>query len=286
MPSVRQTISDFRTRLADRYPATETDVFIRILFSEYFGMSPADIHLQPDRELSAADQERISSAVDALQRYCPIQYIVGETEFYGLRFKVTPDVLIPRPETEELTDWIVKERASTNPKILDIGAGSGCIAVSLAVNIPHAEVWAMDVSERALAIAKNNADFNEASVRFVNGDILSTDATELFPEAYFDIIVSNPPYVAPAEKPLMQANVTEYEPHLALFPPGDDPLIFYKCIAAFGQIRLKTGGNLFFEINEAYPEETATILQRFGYSDVTVRKDINGKYRMAFGRKV
>ncbi len=285
MPAVHQIISDIRSRLIDYYPITETDAFVRILFRDYFDMSPADIRLHPDKELSSSDETRLYAAVDELRKYRPIQYIMGKTEFYGRTFKLTSDVLIPRPETEELTDMIVKEYTSASPKILDIGTGSGCIAVSLAVNLPDAEVWATDISESALAVANENAKINGATIRFTAGDILSNDTDNLFSEKYFDVIVSNPPYVALSEKRLMQPNVTEYEPHSALFPPGDDPLIFYKRIAAFGLKRLTDGGKLFFEINEAYPEETAAVLKSFGYSDIAIQKDINDKWRMIRAQK-
>ena len=287
MLTIRQIVSDIREQLSDYYPETETDSLIRILFLHYCNLSQMEIHLRYDEEISSEKATRIQAAKDELKTYRPIQYIIGETEFYGLKFKVTPDVLIPRPETEELVDWIIHEvqtKSSSgiplSPKILDIGAGSGCIAVSLAAMIPSAEVWAMDISQQALLVTKENAGINNVRLSAVHSDILSDEADQLFSDAFFDIIVSNPPYISQSEKVLMQANVLEYEPHNALFAPGTDPSLFYRRIAKFGTKKLRNSGLIFFEINENFPVETATILEQYGYSNIISRKDINDKWRM------
>ncbi len=289
MLSVSQLISHIRSLLNDHYPETETESFIRILFRHYAGMSPMELYLHADDDVPAVNELRIRAAVDDLGKYRPIQYITGETEFCGLKFRLTPDVLIPRPETEELTDRIIcdyqSETALGFPKILDIGTGSGCIAVSLAAALPHAEVWATDISAPALAVAEKNAIINDVKLHAVLGDILSDDADNLFPEKYFDAIASNPPYVSQSDKAQMQPNVLNYEPHAALFPQSDDPLIFYKRIAAFGWKHLTDGGHLYFEINETYPDETAAILQNSGYENVTLQKDMSGKWRMIVAEK-
>ena len=288
MLSGRQIISHIRNKLDGYYPSMETEGFIRILFLHYANMSPAELHLRVDENVPAAVESQILSAVNELLKYRPIQYITGETEFYGLIFRLTPDVLIPRPETEELVDLIIRkyqknpntENEVGFPKILDIGTGSGCIAVSLAFALSKAEVWATDFSAAALAVAERNAENNKVRLHNILADILSDDAGNLFPEKYFDTIVSNPPYVSQADKALMHTNVLDYEPHSALFPQGDDPLIFYKRIADFGLKHLTDKGNLFFEINESYHEETSAILNKCGYTDITPVKDINNKWRM------
>ena len=293
MSSISQITSRIRNKLDSCYPTTEIAGFIRILFMHYANMSPLELHLRSDEDIPVAIEIQIFSAVDELLKYRPIQYITGETEFYGLAFHLTPDVLIPRQETEELTDLIIRKYQNNSrhgseagfPKILDIGTGSGCIAVSLASVLSHAEVWATDFSAAALTVAEKNAESNKVQLHPVHADILSDDADKLFPEKYFDTIVSNPPYVSQADKRLMQPNVLDYEPHSALFPQGDDPLVFYKRIADFGLKHLADEGSLFFEINESFHEETAEILTLRGYIDVTTIKDINGKWRIVFARK-
>ena len=281
MTSILQAISDIHRQLTGRYPKSEIESFIRILFGHYLGMSSAQIHLSPDMVISSDDETRLKMAVDDLTKFRPIQYIIGKSEFYGLTFKVSPDVLIPRPETEELVDWIVRENNHrSGMKILDIGAGSGCIAISLATSLPNTVVWAIDNSDAALAVASENAKINGVTVNYMIADMLSDAIIDFFPEAFFDMIVSNPPYIALSEKQLMHPNVLEYEPHSALFPQGNDPLVFYRKIANVASRWLKKDGRLFFEINEAFPEEVSIILAQTGYSDITRQKDINDKWRM------
>ena len=260
-------------QLAGLYPEGEIDSFVRILFKRY--IIRYHVSDPPDEA-----KQRFFEAIGELKKYRPIQYILGETEFYGLHFDVCPDVLIPRPETEELVDWIVHEyKPDDTFTIVDIGAGSGCIAVALKKYFRCAEMWAIDVSEPALAVARKNAAKNGVTINFLLKDVLN-DGMMGFEHKSIDVIVSNPPYVTPSEKQNMLPNVLEYEPHCALFTPENDPLIFYKAIAAFGKKSLKTGGKLFFEINEAYLDKVSDVLQWFGFHDITPRKDINGKWRM------
>jgi len=296
---VRQIVGEIERQLNGKYLKTEIDTFIRILFKEYLNITPVEIHLSQDKDMPKEAERQILEAVGELEKYRPIQYILGKTEFYELHFELTPDVLIPRPETEELVDWIEceyeNEKSNTSLSIIDIGTGSGCIAVSLKVIFPNAEVWAVDVSEPALSVAMRNAAKNNVEIFFFQHDVLKDDLTSAVIEAEernfqqhfgkFDIIVSNPPYVTPSEKAQMQPNVLEYEPHNALFTPDEDPLIFFKRIAAFGKNTLKDSGMIFFEINESYHKEVADILKDLGFSDISVRKDINGKWRMISARK-
>jgi len=298
---IREIVSEIQRQLNGRYPKTEINSFVHILFKEYFNKSSVELHLSKDIDTPEEVERKILTAVSELYKYRPIQYILGKTEFYGLQFELTPDVLIPRPETEELVDWIVREyQPNTALSIIDIGTGSGCIAISLKANFPNANVWAVDNSEPALSVAKRNATINNVEINFLQMDVLNDDLmSAVFSTeernlegnylkqdfSKFDIIVSNPPYVTPAESAQMQPNVLEYEPHNALFTPNDDPLIFFKRIAAFGFKNLKVGGRLYFEINETYNEDVVNILKQHYFSDISLRKDINGKWRMVSALK-
>ena len=281
---VRQIIEVIRRQLTGLYPETEIESFVRILFRHYLGLTPVQVHLSHDHKLPDAIEEQIRKAVDDLIKYRPIQYILGETEFYGLNFELTSDVLIPRPETEELVDWIVHENhRDATLSIVDIGTGSGCIAVALAAHFPNANVLAVDISEAALAVAQRNAKKNNVLVNFLLKNILN-DVTEFEP-GFFDVVVSNPPYVTPSEQQYLQPNVLEYEPRCALFTPDNDPLIFYKRISEFGLKYLKDSGKIFFEINEAFFSKTVDILKQYGYTNIVLRKDINGKWRMVSAKR-
>jgi release factor glutamine methyltransferase len=247
-------------------------------------MNRLDFALKPGKEISLEEKEKFESAIQRLSKHKPIQYILGETEFFGLKFKVNKNVLIPRPETEELVQWILDDvGASKNPsnlKILDIGTGSGCIAISLAKNLPDVEIFALDVSEKALKTARENAGLNGVNVNFIQADILNLEALT----GKFDIIVSNPPYVREMEKVEMHRNVLENEPNLALYVKDADPLIFYGTIAKLAQVGLQNNGNLYFEINQYLAEETEDILKNTGFK-TELKKDIFGNYRMLRGRK-
>ncbi|WP_423130281.1 peptide chain release factor N(5)-glutamine methyltransferase [Gaoshiqia sp. Z1-71] len=271
-------IASVREGLKDLYPEQEIEGFIRLIFSSLRNYNSTDLLLKQDELLSADEHRRLAEIVTRLKQYEPVQYILGETEFYGLPFRVTADVLIPRPETEELVHWIANETAASNPVILDVGTGSGCIPVSLKKYFPAADVWACDISEKALAVAEKNARLNQVAVHFVHMDILNPVVPAAMPLP--DILVSNPPYVTWNEKRQMQPNVIAYEPHTALFVPDDDPLKFYSALVEFGKKRLKKGGRIYWEINEAFGNECVRLLQSNGFENVRLKKDLNGKNRM------
>ncbi|WP_310993206.1 peptide chain release factor N(5)-glutamine methyltransferase [Aequorivita marina] len=273
--------ANFQKSLLLLYPTEEIQSFFSILSEKYLKLSRVEAALNPDLEISEKDAEKFSSALIRLKNHEPIQYIIGETEFYGLRFKVNPHTLIPRPETEELVEVILSEveafsQNAASKTILDIGTGSGCIAISLAKNLPEATVSAIDISEKTLGLAQENALVNDVRVHFVQADILITKSLDKM----YDVIVSNPPYVRELEKKLMQQNVLKYEPEAALFVQDSDPLLFYRTISRLAKAHLKPGGKLFFEINEYLAEETVSLLKKEGFQDIELRKDIFGKFRI------
>ncbi|MCT4639606.1 MAG: peptide chain release factor N(5)-glutamine methyltransferase [Bacteroidales bacterium] len=267
----------FSTELNGIYPDTEINSFFRITAEEILGLTPVEIHLNMSAEIDENKFAQINKIVDDLKHEKPIQYIIGHTEFYELKFLVNENVLIPRPETEELVHWIITDNRIDEPVIIDIGTGSGCIPVSLAKNINSADVKSIDISEDAIETATRNAKLNNVNVEFVNADILSYTNIDV---AKADIVVSNPPYIRESEKRLMSNNVLDNEPHLALFVDDNDPLIFYKVIADFAISNLKKGGVLYLEINEAFGEETCNMLIEKGFTDCILRKDLFGKDRM------
>lgn len=222
------------------------------------------------------NRQRFLFQLMELKSHKPLQYVLGETEFYGLKFFVNENVLIPRPETEELVEWILRDHLGSNEKIIDIGTGSGCIPVTLKKQLPQAEISAMDFSEKALETAKNNAGFHQAEVEFIHSDFLSMDFSAL-PD--FDIIVSNPPYIAEFERSSMNKNVLEFEPASALFVPDDNALIFYKRIIEFAQKKLNPNGKIYVEINQNLAKETQALFQ-INFNYVELKKDISGNYRM------
>ena len=236
--------------------------------------------LEPDMRLSESEMLTFHFAVKDLLKNKPIQYIIGETEFCDLKFKVNENVLIPRPETSELVMNIVNSQQSTvnsQLSILDIGTGSGCIAISLAKNIPDSKVYALDISEKALEVAKENAINNDADITFIHDDILSLNNKI---ETKFDIIVSNPPYVRELEKADMRDNVLNWEPHNALFVSDNDPLIFYRNILEFAKTHLNENGEIWFEINEYLGKEMTDLCKEYGFSDIQIFKDFRGKERI------
>ena len=280
----------FLQELSTLYDAQEIESFFYLILECFHNKKRIDLALDPNMEMDAMQLLRWESVLSELKKEKPIQYILGETEFYGLPFLVNENTLIPRPETEELVEWIIKstkyEIQSTKLRILDIGTGSGCIAISLAKNFPNAEVSAIDVSEKALATAKINAEINKVEVSFINVDILKiNDLVELPTSNFqlptqFDIIVSNPPYVRNLEKAEIKSNVLEYEPHLALFVEDTDALLFYRKIAQLAQQNLSENGKLFFEINQYLGKETVELLVDLGFKNIELKKDIYGNDRM------
>ena len=309
------TYRELCQRLASVYDMDEARAVVRLLLGERFGLSMADILCDKVTELSADDRTELEKMMRRLENGEPVQYVLGYATFCGRRFRVTPDVLIPRPETEELCQWLIsgvqefgssgvqdgEERGTRNedapshprtptPSILDIGTGSGCIAVTLAAEWPKAQVSAWDISEKALKIARENAKRNSANVDFEQVDILNSfnpqpstfntqHPTPNTQHPTFNILISNPPYVCESEKAAMERNVLQHEPHLALFVPDDDPLRFYRAIAEYARHALKPNGWLFFEINPAYADDIVQMLQEMQFEQVALKTDSFGKKR-------
>lgn len=238
------------------------------------GVSRNMLLVEPNEELQFPD---LDSVINDIRAWRPVQYIIGTAEFAGMDFEVSDAVLIPRPETEELVDWIASE-VGDSASILDVGTGSGCIAIALSRAVSGSSVWALDISAEALAVARRNGAKYAPDVRFVEGDALS-DFSALFAEK-FDVVVSNPPYIPDSDSRLMRRNVTDYEPHTALFVPDNDPLLFYRSIARTALKMLKAEGKIYFEIYESLADEMQRMLHDEGYEEIVVREDFRGKPRM------
>lgn len=268
----------FTSKLEALYPKQEICSFFYLLTENYLGLNRVHVALNLQLEINNGTLNKLNRALAQLEKHVPIQYIIGETEFFGLPFKVNPSVLIPRPETEELVEWIIKDCFEIKQPItiLDIGTGSGCIAISLANKIPYSKIDALDISAKALEIAKKNAKLNQVPIAFIEQDILALNRLD----KNYDIFVSNPPYVTISEKQKMQANVLNYEPHKALFVPDENALLFYKSIAEIALKSLKPDGKLYLEINEAFGPEIVDMLGDLGFENVELRKDFFGKDRM------
>ena len=270
----------FHKELDAIYGKDEVHSFFKLLIEHILNFKPIEIVLHSERPISIDNQQRFNNIIKRLKQEEPIQYIIGKTEFFGLPFKVNPSTLIPRPETEELVQWIIEDLKLANAqnlKILDIGTGSGCIAISLAINLPNAKVHAMDVSKEALKVAQENAIFNQVEVECIESDILAARHNELHK---YDIIVSNPPYVRALEKSTIKNNVLKHEPHLALFVENEDPLLFYRAICEFAVHNLKAKGSLYFEINQYLGTDMIQLLNTFNFESVELRQDIFGNDRM------
>ncbi|TVZ55204.1 release factor glutamine methyltransferase [Lutibacter sp. Hel_I_33_5] len=307
----------FRDELSSKYPKTEIDAFFFLLIDEKLGLQKVDTVIKPDFLISDEKFDDLKTIIKRLQNEEPIQYILGKTEFYGLPFSVNKHTLIPRPETEELVEWIideVKERKGErengkenstlthNPSsltLLDIGTGSGCIPISLAKNLNNVSISAIDISKDAIKVAEKNAILNEVNINFIQADILKIDSLDVIAnemkqshkkkitslktpgsDVKFDIIVSNPPYVRELEKVEIKNNVLQNEPHLALFVENDDPLIFYNKIADLAKKHLSTNGILFFEINQYLGKKTTELLEKKGFKNIELKKDYFGNDRM------
>ncbi len=266
----------FYNALEALYPQEESETFFKILSQEYLKLAAFEIPLNFQLELTEAQRTRFDQALNRLKKFEPLQYIVGTTEFYGFPFVLSPDVLIPRPETEELVEWIYTDFKDQECTVLDIGTGSGAIAVSLAKVLPKASFTALDVSAKALKIAAENATANAVKVRFIEQDILACETLE----KSYDVIVSNPPYVRDLEKAEINPNVLNYEPHLALFVPDNNALLFYRKIAELALKALQPNGILYFEINQYLGEQTVSLLKNIGFSKVELRSDFAGNPRM------
>ena len=302
---VRDCRKYYAGELEKLYGSDEANALIMILLEHYFNIDRMKIALEPDLRLSESELLTLHFAVKELLKNKPVQYIIGETEFCGMRFFVNENVLIPRPETEEMVKSLelkvkgylyspsfrpdierremVAEKSPANISILDIGTGSGCIAISLAKLLKDSAVTAVDVSEKALEVAKKNAEANEVSVTFIKDDILNPQNRDLL-NGQFDIIVSNPPYVCESEKSEMRANVLDYEPSSALFVSDNDPLIFYRKILEFAQKALKPSGEIWFEINEKFGNEMQNICFDMGFNNIEIIKDFRDRDRILKAR--
>ena len=280
-----------KAELKNSYSDSEIRTFGMLILEKITGFSRTQLLVNKEFRLNNEQNQLASQYLERLKNHEPIQYILGETEFCGLKFKVNPGVLIPRPETEELVEWILTDlppnplKGEENPPFggwggfLDIGTGSGCIAVSLKKKFPSATVSAMDISAEALEVASQNTALNQVDVEFIQDDILNPVPTD----RKWEVIVSNPPYIPASEHSEMDRNVTDYEPHLALFVSNDDPLIFYRKIAGFALSHLTTGGHLYFEIHQNLAYECKQLLEEIGFTNVEIRRDLSGNERMVRG---
>lgn len=271
MQKVANIFTYFKTELSNKFDDREISSLTYLSINHVLGLSRSDCIIRGDKELTEGTKNQFIQIVGQLKIDKPIQYILGKTEFYGLTFEVNENVLIPRRETEELIAWILQ---SSFNSALDIGTGSGCVAIALAKNT-QARISAIDVSEQALRIAEKNAKMNEVEINFLQKDILKTTSL-----SKVDLIVSNPPYVLDKEKREIQKNVLSYEPHLAIFVSDSSPLVFYKKIGQLATKYLNSNGQLFFEVNEKYAQEIITLLIDLGFVNIELKKDINDKDRM------
>ncbi len=278
--NINQAILLLNKKLNDIYKQKEISSLTNIIFEEILNIDKINILIRKDLLLSDQQKHLLLSTIKDLQNNKPIQYIVGETEFYGLKFSINKNVLIPRPETEELVELFLKnEKIRPKQKIIDIGTGSGCISVSIAKN-SYATVFATDISEKALDIAKKNANNNNVNINFFSHNILTNSKLHQKDRTItFDYIISNPPYVRQKESNLMRKNVLDYEPHLALFVENNNPLIFYEAIAKFAENSLKKKGKIYLEINEYIAKETANIFEEKNFFNVKIENDIFDKNR-------
>lgn len=272
---VQSIVNLYKSSLADLFKEREIEQIIQLMFSNVMGWDKITFRQNLQLGLSESELLKFNGILKRLKKQEPIQYILGETEFYGINFKVNSQVLIPRPETEELVDFIVQENKKKHQlSILDIGTGSGCIAIAIKKSIPNARVFAIDISEGALEIAKQNSELNKVEVEFILEDILSPKIIT----NKFDIIVSNPPYITPEEKSKMSSNVLNFEPHLALFV--DDPMLFYRSILEYSKHLLNAGGKIYFELNEYFEEDYKSLFSRYT-NTFEIINDIQSKKRMA-----
>lgn len=275
--NVARTAAHLRSELQGIYPDREIEQFISMAFESVLNMSKVAVMVNKDARIEDAEQARFEKILAGLKRQEPVQYLLGSESFYGLTFTVNPAVLIPRPETEELVQWILRDGNDPASRIIDLGTGSGCIAIALKHHLPNARVEGVDISVAALNTADKNAKLNNVKVDFFQFDILEQES---FGFADFDIMVSNPPYVTPSEMKAMRRNVLDHEPHNALFAPEENPLIFYRRIVDLADGHLKRGGKLYFEINQSFGPDIVQLLQDRGYTGVKLRKDLNGNDRM------
>jgi release factor glutamine methyltransferase len=307
METLKDVFVRYKSELEGLYGVNEIEAITLLVISEVCELSKAKVKAFPETSLSQSQEKLLAEILTELKTGKPVQYVLGRTEFYGLPFYVNPSVLIPRPETEELVEWVIASAGSlqlavgsaqlaigskqfAGGKIMDIGTGSGCIAIGLKKYLPAFEVSAIDISPDALKTAEENAVLNQVDINFIEADILKNPGPSHISNliaiaigTQISIIVSNPPYVTLYDKTQMHTNVTDFEPHTALFVPEDDPLIFYKAIADFAVQNLEPNGLLFLEINENYGEQTVQLLAYKGFKNIELRKDISGRDRIVKG---
>jgi len=300
VPQTIGTLREFiKNELTGLYPGREINSLTDMIFNNLLNIPGHEIRLKHENVISIGQSVKIVEIVNELKIFKPIQYILGYADFYGLRIKITPDVFIPRPETEELVKWIIDENSSGELSILDIGTGSGCISIALKTNIPGAYVFASDILDAALNVAQKNAESFRTKITFFHQNIInqatgfgqqaagnrlqatgSRQQASVSKNHMYDILVSNPPYIPEKEKKSINKNVIDWEPHEALFVPDQDKLIFYRNIAAFGLKHLRQKGKIYLEIHEKSGPDVKKLFTQFGYNDIVIRKDINGKDRM------
>jgi release factor glutamine methyltransferase len=281
-PNLSGIQNQFKSGLSTCYPDDEIRNIFFLVSEHLLNYSKIDILLKGNEPISAEAAEKFNQVLIRLRNWEPVQYILGSTAFYGLTLKVDQRVLIPRPETEELVDWIIRQEEARKVTILDIGTGSGCIAVALAARLPGAGVWACDIQADALEVAAENAQNAGVKINFFSFDMLNGQSK--LPGRY-DVMVSNPPYVREGEKVFMRRNVLDYEPCAALFVSDDDPLKYYRSIALLARKYLNEGGSLYLEINEKFPQEVVKLLKNAGLYAVEIKRDLGGKSRMVKGKK-
>lgn len=275
-----ETIAYINNSLKELYPKSEINSLVRLIMERVCGLQPHQFLCCKDKKLSGAEKLQIQEITERLKKEEPIQYIIGVADFYSLEFEVNPSVLIPRPETEELAELIIREQRGKSMRILDIGTGSGCIAIALRKHLEISDVTAVDISVGALDTARRNAERNGVPITCIQTDILVAGQAEQNISGRFDLIVSNPPYIKENEKESMEKNVLGYEPHQALFVPNHDPLLFYRRIARFGKEKLTEEGFLYFEINAQCGPLTVEMLQTEGYRNICLIQDLSGKDRI------
>lgn len=277
--TIQSAFAGLTSAIGHLYDAREAANIGHLLMEHITGLGKLDRVVHKDSDLTPAQEDLYQQSLSALLAQKPIQHITGKSWFYGLELLVNDQVLIPRPETEELVEWILKDHPSQPAwRLLDVGTGSGCIPIAIKKHWPAADVWAMDVSTTAIALATRNASLQHTPIRFVLQDVLGADAEQVLPS--LNIIISNPPYIPEKERSEMQLLVTAFEPSIALFVPDRDPLLFYRRIAQLAKVRLENGGKLYFEIHESFGPEVVSLLEKEGFADVRLRQDMFGKDRM------
>lgn len=283
MTTVGKLFDELVTELEELYSQQEAINIVRLVFQEKLGLSRVDMALNKADEIDEKSRKLIFKIAEKLIEGQPVQQVIGNVHFLNCKLRVNKNVLIPRPETEELVHWVLKENTEEEISYLDIGTGSGCIAISIAKNKPESMVYAIDISQPALELAQINAISNTVEVDYINLDILNEDNWKKLKE--YNVIISNPPYVPENEKGRMHTNVLNHEPHMAIFVKDSDPLIFYKKITELATKHLQKGGKLYFEIHENYGNQVKKILAENDFTDISLRKDINGKFRFVRGVK-